>query len=186
MSSRKWIGISAVLLACLATGVGASAQYGGSMSGGTGATGTGGGMSNSKGYSYGSGQAIGIGVGAAAAATVGIALLVRHHHHTVAAAQAQKSPQVSLTGCTQSILNGISIKNEKDNLSYMLVTGDKATLPVGERIQMSGVVTSAGSNFQEFRVKSVVKDYGTCGANPALAALKPVQTPAEPAALAVN
>jgi hypothetical protein len=60
--------------------------------------------------SSGSGKAIGIGVGAAAGVAVAIAPLVHHHH-------AASRSQASITGCTQSILNGISLKNESDNLT---------------------------------------------------------------------
>jgi hypothetical protein len=80
-----------------------------------------------------------IGVGAAGGAAVAIALLVHHHH-------AASHSQALITGCTQSVLNGISLKNESDHLAQTIVTGAKA-----------------------FRVQSVVEDYGTCGATSALA-----------------
>ena len=109
----------------------------------------------SSGYGSSSGKAIGIGVGAAAGAAVAIALLV-HHHHAAARAAA------SLTGCTQSVLDRISLKNEVDSQTYMLLSNDKSLQP-GERVELKGVVTKEGPDVQAFRVKSVVKNYGSCG-----------------------
>src|ERR1700757_4928846 len=97
----RFAGISTIGLAVCAV---ASAQYGGG--GGTGGTGgTGGYVAPSGGY--GSGKAIGIGVGAAAGAAVAAVLLVRHHHHV------GNNTQAYVTGCTQSVQNGISLTNEK-------------------------------------------------------------------------
>jgi|HubBroStandDraft_2_1064218.scaffolds.fasta_scaffold00886_5 hypothetical protein len=152
----KFSGMSlGILLFSLAMSAGASAQYGGGMGGtGTGATGSGS-TGNTSGYSSGSGKAIGIGVGAAAGAAVGIGLLV-HHHHVVAARN-----QASLIGCTQSVLNGISLKNETDNLTYRIVSGSTSLQP-GERVEVKGALASQGSDAPAFHVQSLVKNYGTC------------------------
>jgi hypothetical protein len=157
MFAQQLIKFSGVLLACLATSVIASAQYGGGGMGSTGAPGSGA-TGNMGGYGSGSGKAIGIGVGAAAGAAVGIALLVHHHHHSAAAEQAQ----ASMTGCTQSVLNGVSLKNEGDNQTYLLLSKGTA-LQAGERVELKGVVTGANSGSQVLRVKALVKDYGACG-----------------------
>ncbi|HEY1482138.1 MAG TPA: hypothetical protein VGF19_05380 [Candidatus Acidoferrum sp.] len=153
----KFSGMSfGLLLFSLSMSAGASAQYGGGMGGtGTGSTGSGSTGSTSA-YSSGSGKAIGIGVGAAAGAAVGIGLLV-HHHRVVAARN-----QASLIGCTQSVLNGISLKNETDDLTYRIVSGSTSLQP-GERVEVRGAMASQGSEAPAFHVQSLVKNYGTCG-----------------------
>lgn len=149
--------ISGTLALCLFFSAAASAQYGGGSGGSTGSAGTGSTASSS--YGSGSGKAIGIGVGAAAGAAVGVALLV-HHHHKVASSQA------SLTGCTHSALNGISLKNEADDVTYMLLSKGVELQP-GERVELDGAKAKEGSDVQVFHVKSVVKNYGSCGATTA-------------------
>ncbi|HET6928742.1 MAG TPA: hypothetical protein VFI45_00350 [Candidatus Acidoferrum sp.] len=153
----RFAGISTICLAVCAV---ASAQYGGGGgtggSGGTGGTGNGGYVAPSGGY--GSGKAIGIGVGAAAGAAVAVVLLVRHHRH-----HAENSTQAYVTGCTQSVQNGISLTNEKDNQTYSIVSNDNS-LKAGERITLKGTFVSGdGSANPSFQVLSMVKDYGTCG-----------------------
>jgi len=155
-----------ILLFSLAMSAGASAQYGGGMGGtGTGATGSGS-TSNSSGYGSGSRKAISIGVGAAAGAAVGIGLLV-HHHHVVAARN-----QASLIGCTQSVLNGLSLKNETDNLTYRIVSGSTSLQP-SERVEVKGALASQGSELPVFHVRSLVKNYGACDSAVAAAAKSP-------------
>jgi hypothetical protein len=152
MHSQGLARIAGVLLLGLAVCATASAQYGG----GSGGTGGGGSMGtgNTSGYSYGHGKAIGIGVGAAAAAGIGIALLV-HHHHAAARSEA------SLVGCTQSVLNGLSLKNEKDNQTYMLISGD-TSLQSGQRVELKGTAAKGESQAHLFRVRSLVNRYGSC------------------------
>ena len=160
--------VAGALLVCLGVSATASAQYGGG-SGGTGA-GTGTGMPGTTGthYSYGNGKAIGIGVGAAAAAGVGIALLV-HHHHTSAAKAEQ-----ALTGCTESFMNQLTLRNEKDNRTYTLLT-DGLNLEAGERVEVKGVPAKDNSNQNAFHVRSMVNNYGACGTSArATASLLPV------------
>jgi hypothetical protein len=155
MLSRSWGRVTGVLLFCLAAGTTASAQYGGGGTGTMGGTGTTGATSNG-GYGSSSGKAIGIGVGAAAGAAVGIALLV-HHHHAAARSEA------SIVGCTQPVMNGISLKNEKDAQTYTILAGGTALQP-GERVELKGVASDDKSGTHAFRVHSLVNNYGACGA----------------------
>jgi hypothetical protein len=162
MLSRGLVRVSGILAICLFVCAAASAQYGGGGApGGSGTTSSG--NPGNMGYSSGSGKAIGIGVGAAAGAAVAIALLVHHHH-------AASRSQASITGCTYSVLNGITLRNESDNLTYTIVTGGTPLQP-GERLEVKGVMANEASGAQAFRVQSVVKDYGTCGSTSALASL---------------
>ena len=154
MLSRWTVRFTGIATLSLAVCAAASAQYGGG--GGTGGSGGTGGYTAPPG-GYSSGKAIGIGVGAAAGAAVGIALLVRHHHH------AADKTQTYVTGCTQSIQDGISLTNEKDNQTYSIVSNDKS-LKAGERMTLKGsVVPANGSANPSFQVQSLVKDFGTCG-----------------------
>ena len=159
----RWIGrFAAISTVCLALCAAASAQYGGG--GGTGGSGGTGGTGGSTGYvapsgGYGSGKAIGIGVGAAAGAAVAIVLLVRHHRH----AENNTQTQAYVTGCTQSIPNGISLTSEKDNQTYSILSNDNS-LKAGERVTLKGsVVSSDGSANPSFQVTSMIKNFGTCG-----------------------
>ncbi|HMD42578.1 MAG TPA: hypothetical protein VKH45_05860 [Candidatus Acidoferrum sp.] len=161
MRSQGLAKVTGVLFVCLAVCATASAQYGGGGMGGT-AAGTGGSSNpNSTGsYSSGSGKAIGIGVGAAAGAAVGIALLVHHHH-------AAASKEASVVGCTQSMMDGLTLKNEKDDLTYTIVSSGK-NVPAGERVELKGVVSDDKSGIHAFRVHSLVNNYGACGASSAM------------------
>jgi hypothetical protein len=169
MISKGLVKASGILAVCLFVCAGASAQYGGG--GGTGgSTGTGtmgSGTTSSSGYGSGNGKAIGIGVGAAAGAAVGIALLVHHHH-------ASQNAQASITGCTRSGLNGMSLKNETDNVMYDILSKD-TPVQAGERVELKGVVAKEDSDSQVLRVKSVVKDYGACGASETVASKSAVE-----------
>src|SRR5689334_2179953 len=155
MLSRWIVRFTGIATLCLAVCTAASAQYGGG--GGTGGSGGTGGYTAPPG-GYSSGKAIGIGVGAAAGAAVGIALLVRHHHH------AADKTQTYVTGCAQSIQDGSSLTNEKDNQTYTIMSGSKS-LKAGERMTLKGVVVATdGSGNPTFQVQSLIKDYGTSGA----------------------
>jgi len=159
MRSHRFTMLAGMLLLSLATAGTASAQYGGGGgtggSGGSGGSGSGG--TNSTGYNYGlsTGAKVGIGVGAAAGVTA--AALLIHHHHVVAARE-----HASLVGCTQSVLNGLSIKNETDNQTYILLSSG-ASLKPGERVELAGAKSSGNSENPAFHVREVVKDYGACG-----------------------
>jgi hypothetical protein len=152
MVLRSSARIMGVLLLSLAVCAAASAQYGGG-SGGAGGMGAGG--SNGSGsYGSGSGKAIGIGVGVAAAA-VGVALLVHHHH-------AANRTEVSVVGCTQSVLDGISLKNEKDDQTYRILFPGTSLRP-GERVELKGVLANKGSAPPTLRAQTLVNTYGKCG-----------------------
>lgn len=157
MLSRWIIRFTGITTLCLAMCAAASAQYGGGggTGGSGGAGGTGGYTAPPGGYS--SGKAIGIGVGAAVGAAVGIALLVRHHHH------AAGKTQTYVTGCTQSVQNGISLTNEKDNQTYLIMSSGNS-IRAGERLTLKGdVVAIDGPENPKFQVQGLIKDYGTCG-----------------------
>lgn len=153
MRLTGFVKVAGALLVCLGVSATASAQYGGGSSGGTGGTGTG--MPGTH-YSYGNGKAIGIGVGAAAAAGVGIALLVHHHHKSAAKAEQ------ALTGCTESVMNQLTLRNEEDNQSYALLTGG-INLQPGQRVEVKGVPAKEGSAENAFHVHALVNNYGGCG-----------------------
>jgi hypothetical protein len=144
--------VAGAILLCLSVSATASAQYGGG-SGGAGGTGMPG--SGNQNYSYGNGKAIGIGVGAAAAAGVGIWLLVRHHHH------AEAKAETAMTGCTEAVLNQLTLRNESDHQAYVLLANGVSVRP-GERVELQGVVAKDGSGANAFRVRSLVNDYGGC------------------------
>jgi hypothetical protein len=151
MLSKSFGKVLGILLVSLAASTTASAQYGGG--GGTGGTGPGG-ANSSGGYGSGNGKAIGIGVGVAAGAALGIGLLVHHHH-------AAARNQTSMIGCTESVLDGMTLKNEKDNLTYMIVSSG-TTLQPGQRVELKDVAVDQSSGTHSFRVKSLVNNYGTC------------------------
>jgi hypothetical protein len=156
MFSNRLVRFTGIATLSLAVCGAASAQYGGGGTPGTGGSGASGGGYTPPAGGYSSVKAIGIGVGAAAA--VGIALLVRHHHHS-----AEKTQQTYVTGCTQSIQDGINLTDEKDNQTYSIMTNSK-TLKAGERITLKGVlVTTDGPGNPTFQMRSVIKNYGTCG-----------------------
>jgi hypothetical protein len=157
MLSRWIVRVTGITTLCMAVCAAASAQYGGGGgTGGSGGTGGTGGYTAPPG-GYSSGKAIGIGVGAAAGAAVGIALLVRHHHH------AADKTQTYVTGCTQSVQDGISLTNEKDNQTYSIMSSSNS-IKAGERMTLKGlVVATDGSGNPKFQTQGLIKDYGACG-----------------------
>jgi hypothetical protein len=127
------------------------AQYPGT-GGGTGGGGTTGGYTAPK-SGYGSGKAIGIGVGAAAGA--GVAFLALHNHGAV-------------TGCVVKTDDGLSVVDEKKNKSYAIESGSVPLNP-GDRVQLKGKKSSGKDGVQSFQAKRVVKNLGSCGAQPGAA-----------------
>ena len=105
--------------------------------------------------SYGSGKAIGLGVGAAAAGA-GVLYLALHHASSV-------------TGCVQNGNDGLSLVEEKNKKSYVLLPGGADLLP-GERVELKGKKGKAGATGQTFQAKKLVKNLGTCGTPSASAA----------------
>ena len=166
MFSRSFTRASGIVLVCLAAGTTASAQYGGGTTnaGGMGVAGSSG-TPGKPNYSYGSGKAIGIGVGAAAGAAVAVALLV--HHRRVKARETQS--QASVIGCTESVMNGISLENENDGLTYTILSGGGITLQSGERVELRGVALDEKSGVHAFSVHKLVDNYGACGPATAVA-----------------
>jgi hypothetical protein len=175
MLSRSLGKISGVVLFCLAVGTTASAQYGGGGTGGSMGTGTGTGAgmgtTGTPHYSYGNGKAIGIGVGAAAGAAVGIALYMHHRHVKASeAAQAGQTPksEASIIGCTQYTLNGVSLKNENDNLTYTILSSGSVKVQPGQRVELQGAVLNQ-SGINAFSVHQVEDNYGACGSSAVVA-----------------
>ena len=138
---------------CLTAALSASAfaQYG---TGGTGTgTGTPGYVPPKGGYS--SGKAIGIGVGAAAGGAVAL-FLVMHHHGAV-------------TGCVRKTDDGLSLVDEKKNKSYSL-EGSSVALNPGDKVELKGKKSSGAAGNQMFEASKVVKNLGSCSADPAATA----------------
>ena len=137
-----------------AVSVTASAQYGGGgMGTGTGTPGTPGYVPPKSGY--GSGKAIGIGVGAAAGGAT--ALFLAMHHHG------------AITGCVRKTDDGLALVDEKKNKSYSL-EGSSVALNPGDRVELKGKKSSGVSGNQMFEATKVVKNLGSCSADPSAAA----------------
>ncbi len=142
-----------VLGLCLtaALSASASAQYGGP--GMAPAPGTPGYVAPKSGY--GSGKAIGIGVGAAAAGA-GVLYFALHNRGVV-------------TGCVRQTDDGLSLVDEKKNKSYSLA-GNSVALKPGDRVELKGKKSSGKSGNEMFEATKVVKNLGSCSAEPAAAA----------------
>jgi hypothetical protein len=136
---------------CLTAALSASAlaQYGPGMGPAPGTTGY---VAPKSGY--GSGKAIGIGVGAAAG--VGVLFLALHHHGAV-------------TGCVRQTDDGLSLVDEKKNKSYSLA-GSSVALKPGDRVELKGKKSSGNGGNEMFEATKVVKNLGSCSAEPAAAA----------------
>ena len=97
------------------------------------------------------GQAIGIVVvivAVGAAIGVGAYLLIR------------KTP--SITGCAVASPNGLSLQNEGDQQTYMLI-GDVANIKADTRVRVSGKKKKKdASGKRDFLVEKLAKDYGSC------------------------
>ncbi|HKF50376.1 MAG TPA: hypothetical protein VKB38_23640 [Terracidiphilus sp.] len=74
----------------------------------------------------------------------------------------------TIKGCVSSDPNGLSLKNEKDQVTYAL-TGATTTLKAGEVVKVRGRKKSASgtSASATFRVDGVKKTYGACSVTPA-------------------
>jgi hypothetical protein len=75
--------------------------------------------------------------------------------------------KASITGCVVSDQNGLELRNESDQQTYMLI-GDTAGIKAGDRIRVKGKKkrkeSSAGA---KFLVEEQAKNYGPCRALPA-------------------
>jgi hypothetical protein len=98
---------------------------------------------------YGNGKAIGIGVGAAAVGA-GAIYLMTHRSSKV-------------TGCVQNADDGLHLTDDKTNRTLALVPG-KSDVRAGERLELKGKIKKNATGEQNFLVKSVAKDLGSCPA----------------------
>ena len=123
-------------------------------------------------YSYGNGKAIGIGVGAAAGAAVGIALYI-HHRHVKAneEAQAVQTPKSEASDhwLHSVFVNGVTLKNENDNLTYTILSSGSTKLQPGQRVELQGAVLNEKSGINAFSVHQLVDNYGACGSSAVVA-----------------
>jgi hypothetical protein len=122
----------------------AHAQYGGAM--GTPASP---GTYTPGSKSYGTGKAIGIGVGAAAVGA-GAIYFMTHRSSKV-------------TGCVQTADDGLHLTDDKTNRTLAIVPGKSDVRP-GERLELKGKIKKNEAGEQNFLVKSVAKDLGSCSA----------------------
>jgi hypothetical protein len=148
---RKWrILIRQVIhfAAILVVSTAAYAQYGGS--GGTvmGAPASSG-MYAPGSQGYGNGKAIGIGVGAAAAGAGAIYFMTHRSS--------------KITGCVETADDGLHVTDEKTNRNLAVVPGN-SDVKVGERLELKGKIKKNAVGEQNFLVKAVAKDLGSCPA----------------------
>jgi hypothetical protein len=66
----------------------------------------------------------------------------------------------SITGCVQSANGTNSLTDNKNNLTYTLVTN--AEIKPGEQLKLSGKKKKDKDGHLSFRVKKVKQDYGPC------------------------
>lgn len=73
----------------------------------------------------------------------------------------------SITGCAVTGPNGLTLQNEGDQQTFLLV-GDSATIKPGDRIRVKGKKKKkvAGSTTRTFIVEKISKDFGPCKAAP--------------------
>jgi len=142
---RLALGIALILTVSAA----AFAQYGGMG----GVAPTSGGVYTPPKGGYSSSTGIAIGAGAAAAGVLAYFLLRNRG---------------SMVGCVEKPGDGTSLLNEKDNQTYTLDAGD-LNLKVGERVKLSGKKLKSSSGQPAFEAKKLVKDYGSCKQQAALA-----------------
>lgn len=106
----------------------------------------------SGGFGPTTGQAVGILVAMVAVATaigVGIYFIAR------------RPP--SVTGCTASNGESLTLLNESDQQTYAL-SGNISSIKSGDRIHVSGKKSKDASGKHSFVVNKVAKDYGACPA----------------------
>ena len=72
----------------------------------------------------------------------------------------RKAP--SITGCADASPNGLSLQNEGDHQTYMLI-GDVANIKADTRVRVSGKRKKKdASGKRDFLVEKLAKDYGSC------------------------
>jgi|SRR5579883_2053171 hypothetical protein len=109
---------------------------------------------------YGKGKAIGIGVGAAAAG-VGAIYFITHRSSKI-------------TGCVERADDGLHFTDDKTQRTLALVPG-KSDIKPGERLELKGKVKKNATGQQNFLVKAVAKDLGSCPASASAAPEIPLQ-----------
>jgi len=154
-NSRSLVRKTILFSAILALSTTAYAQYGGGGGGGTMGTPTSSGTyTPGSSTSYGHGKAIGIGVGAAAAGA-GAIYLITHRSSKV-------------TGCVETADDGLHLTDDKTNRTLTVVPGKSGIKP-GERVELKGKIKKNAAGEQNFLVKGVEKDLGSCPARSASA-----------------
>ena len=68
----------------------------------------------------------------------------------------------------------MSLKNENDDQTYMIIASG-SPLQVGQRVELTGVVTDQGPGTRTFRVQGPIRSFGTCGTTASALAPKPAQ-----------
>lgn len=96
------------------------------------------------------GEVVGIIVGAAVVVGAAGYLVYRGTHK-----------HASIQGCISSDQNGLSLRNEKDNKTYVLA-GDLAALGPGQKVALSGKKRKDSVGKLTFQVQILTKDYGAC------------------------
>ena len=86
--------------------------------------------------------------GIAVVATV----LILHYHH--------KPKSRTITGCVNSVANGMIVTNEKDKQTYAM-SGNTASIKQGDRVTLEGKPYGP-SNRLVFEVQRVIRDFGAC------------------------
>jgi hypothetical protein len=94
-------------------------------------------------------------VAVAVGAAIGIGIYFAFHH------------AASIKGCVAGGPGGLEIKNEGDQLEYLL-SGDTSQVKAGDVVRVKGKKKSAkgGSAHAMFVVNTFAKDYGACHASP--------------------
>jgi len=95
------------------------------------------------------GETVGAIAGVAGAGAV-IAIVVVHEHNVHV-----------MRGCVASYRDGLQVKNEGDNRSYLL-SGDTASIKAGERVKLSGKKMKGDGDHRQFALSKLTKDYGPC------------------------
>ena len=73
----------------------------------------------------------------------------------------QKLTQSSVVGCVQKTDEGIFLRNEKDHLTYGIIS-DTVDLKNGERVELSGRKFKDNNGKLRVDVDALVQDYGPC------------------------
>lgn len=136
---------------CLFLTTAGFAQYGGGVPGMGTTAGAGGVYTPPKG---GYKSSTGIAIGGAAAAGIAVAYLVLRNHKSV-------------VGCLAESAAGTELRDAKGQ-TYVL-DAPNISLKMGDRVRLSGRKTKTDTGAQGFAARKLVKDYGPCGTQTAMA-----------------